>query len=250
MNARTQIIIAAWLASAAMFAGGPASAEPRAAQTTGADPVPDGDMDAWLGRMVEKFRFEGVVNVIARGECPIYCVTVKGTGDCIAVGNGPGVQCILNATWEELWEIVMQQAEADSIDDSPVGVFELPGGIPYLDPAMALFGLDPGNSAINYLLVNNKGMPEGGLGFIKGNKATFRTRCVNEARLLAAMKPVAFNNRLPDTCERTIHIEARPDSKVAWMTIEIDINEDVFTRFTLTLRRQAREVHDMAPASR
>jgi hypothetical protein len=241
MNPRRNTV-AILLASVAMLVAGIAVADPRAAQTTGAEPVPDTEMKVWLGRMVDKFKFEGIVNVPARGDCPTFCVTVKGTGDCVAVGSGPGVQCILNATWEELWEIIQPS------DEEVGGVFELPGGIPYLDPAMALFGLDPGQSGISYLLVSDKGMPEGGLGFIEGNRATFKTKCVNEPTLLAAMKPEAFNGRLPDTCDRTIHIDAKPDSTVVWMTIEIEINEDEFTRFTLTLRRQPREDSDRSPA--
>jgi hypothetical protein len=228
----------------AVLATRTATADPRAAQSTGAQPVPDIPMEIWLARMVDRFRFEGVVNVAGKGDCPSFCETVKGTGDCVGVGKGPGVQCILNASWQEMWEIVMP-----SDGDEPAGVFELPGGVPYLDPAMVLFGMDPAHSALSYLLVNNKGMPEGGSGSIKGNTATFKTKCVNEAALLAAMKPVAFNDRMPDTCERTIQIEARPDSKVVWMTIQIDINDDIFTRFTLTLRRQAREEADTIPAS-
>jgi hypothetical protein len=245
---RAHHLAAALLACATLLTAGSASADPRANQTTGAEPIPDAQMQDWLGRIVDSFKFDGMVNVVAKGDCPAYCVAVKGKGNCVAVGNGPGVQCILAAIWEEMWEIVMQQSEGESVDDSPTGVFELPGGIPYLDPAMALFGMDPGNEGISYLLVNNKGMPEGGLGHIKGNRATFKTRCVNEATLLAAMKPVAFNNRLPDTCERIIHIDAKPDSKVVWMTIDIEINDDVFTRFSLTLRRQPRDEQDTASA--
>jgi hypothetical protein len=253
----------------ALLGSGNAAADPRASLTTGQESGPPTPMDVWLRRLVGSFRFEGMVHVVARGDCaPLppdpakqgqmseappepFCRSIKGTGDCVAIGKSPGVQCVLNVSWKDMFEMVMQKAEADgdSVDASPTGVFELPGGVPSMDPAMALFGLNPGKSQIEYLLVNNKGMPEGGSGSVAGNRATFKTRCVNEATLLAAMKPENFNNRMPDTCQRIIHFDAKPDSKVVLITMDIDINEDVFTRFTMTMRRQVPDDKTATPAA-
>jgi hypothetical protein len=264
-----RIILAGVIACTALLGAGNAAADPRASQTTGQEAGPPTPTDVWLRRLVGNYRFEGLIHVVARGDCaPLppdpakqnqiseappepFCRSIKGTGDCVAVGKGPGVQCVLNVFWVDMFETIMQKAEADgdSVDASPTGVFELPGGVPYLNPAMALFGLNPGNSQIEYLLVNNKGMPEGGPGSVAGNRATFKTRCVNEARLLAAMKPENFNNRRPDTCQRIIHFDAKPDSKVVLVTMDIDINEDVFTRFTMTMRRQVPVEKSTAPAA-
>jgi hypothetical protein len=72
---------------------------------------------------------------------------------------------------------------------------------------------------------------------------------VNEATLLAAMKPENFNNRMPDTCQRIIHFDAKPDSKVVLITMDIDINEEVFTRFTMTMRRQVPDEKTATPAA-
>jgi hypothetical protein len=266
---RCRNILAAVIACAALIGTGSAAADPRASQTTGQEAGPPTPMDVWLRRLVGNFRFEGMVHVVARGDCaPLppdpakqdqmseappepFCRSIKGTGDCVAIGKSPGVQCVLNVSWKDMFEIVMQKAEADGdrVDTSPTGVFELPGGVPYLDPAMALFGLNPGKSQIEYLLVNNKGMPEGGSGSVAGNRATFKTRCVNEATLLAAMKPENFNNRMPDTCQRIIHFDAKPDSKVVLITMDIDINEEVFTRFTMTMRRQVPDEKTATPTA-
>jgi hypothetical protein len=231
--------VAALLSCAALLCASAASADPRGASTMGGEPVPDTPLDVFLGRLVDKYKFEGSVQGGPGTEW------VGGTADCVAVGAGPGVQCIFNVTWLEIWDIRMPGEGLDGL----TGVFEVPGGIPYLDPAMALFGLEPGKNALSYLLVNNKGMPEGGPGSVKGNRLTFRTECVNEATLLAAMVPENVNGRLPDNCERVIHMEAKPDSKVMWWNIDLEINEEPYTRFVLTLRRQPREVQDGNPAN-
>jgi hypothetical protein len=227
--------VAARLACAALLLAGAANADPRGAVTMGGEPVPDTPLDVFLGRLPDKYKFEGSV---AGGPGTEW---VSGTADCVVIGAGPGVQCIFNVTWQEIWDIRMP---GEGLDSGPVGVFEVPGGIPYLDPAMALFGLEPGKNAISHLLVNNKGMPEGGPGAVKGNRLTFRTECVNAATLLAAMVPEPVNNRLPDSCKRIVHMEAKPDSKVMWWNIDIEINDEPYTRFVLTLRRQPREEQD------
>lgn len=260
-----RLVLAASLASA-LFASAQAFAEPRATQTTGQESGPSTPPDEWLRRLVGKYRFDGLVHVMARGDCgPLppdpatqdqmseappepYCRSIKGSGDCIALGNGPGVHCVLNVFWQDMYELVLQKSEegAESVDNSPTGNFELPGGVAYLDPSMALFGLDPGNSEINYLVVDNKGMPEGGPGRVSGNRATFRTTCVNAPALLGAMKPEEFNDRMPGSCKRILHFDARQDSKVVLVTMDIEINDDVFTRATMTMRRQTEEA--VAPA--
>jgi hypothetical protein len=258
-----RIMMAALLAST-LLATGQAFADPRATQTTGQEAGPPAPTDVWLRRLVGKYRFDGLVHVVGRGDCGTlppdpnsttveippepYCQSVKGTGDCVALGKGPGVQCVLNVTWKDMYEMVLQKSEegAETVDASPTGIFELPAGVSYLDPAMMLFGFNPADSEISYLLVDNKGMPEGGQGRISGNRATFRTKCVNAPVLLNAMKPEEFNDRLPSSCDRILHFDARQDSKVVLITMDIEINDDVFTRATMTMRRQTEEA--AAPA--
>ncbi len=216
-------------------------------------------MDVWLKRLVGRYQFEGLVEVVKTedhrcGQLPPdpansnppppaepWCSSIKGKGDCIAIGTGAGVQCVLNVTWQDLYDVNMDDGK----------VYNLPGGVSYLDPAMLLFGLDPGKSGINYLLVDNKGLPEGGLGFVAGNRATFKTPCVNGPALLGAMKPLDPPAR---TCDRTIYIDAKPDAKLVFMSIDIDINEEPFTRYVMSLRRvpqvQGPVVSSASPASR
>jgi hypothetical protein len=159
------IIVRAGIICTALICSGTASAQPHRPEESGAEPLPNTAMDVWLRRLVGMYKLEGAANMggCLRAKGGSDCSTVKGKVDCIAIGTGPGVQCILNATWMEVWGV----PEGD------------PEVIAYLDPAMMLLGLDPGRSSINMLLVNDKGLPEGTYGRIKGNTATFYSPCVN-----------------------------------------------------------------------
>lgn len=225
------LLVAALLAGMALLPHATAHAQPHQQVQMDDVTVPTPELSVWLQRLTGSFSVEGMTSVPGRADCPTFCVGIKGKANCVAVGKGPGVQCMLNAAWEDQFEIIMYSEDPNE----PVGVFELPGGVSYLDPSVALFGLDPGKSAINYLLVDNKGLPEGKPGQVNGNRATFRMTCVNAPVLFNAMKPQRTTPYR--TCERIIRIDARPDAKVVLVTIDIEINDDPFTQLTLSLRR-------------
>jgi hypothetical protein len=258
-----RVMLITLLACTALLACDKASAQPRTEPKLEDPATPTAAADVWLRRMVGRFQFEGLVEVVyyppedghrcaalppdpkeAESDKPPklpqpWCSAIKGMGDCVAIGTGPGVQCVLNVKWQDFYEVVSPEDLEPDEPAPPVGVFTLPGGASYLDPAMALYGLDPGKSAINFLLVDSKGLPEGTLGLIKGNRATFKTPCVNAAVLLNAMKPAPPETGSWRTCERTLYIDAKPDAKLVFMTMDIEINDDIWTRFTMSLRRVA-----------
>jgi hypothetical protein len=246
------LLTSTWIAAAALLIAATAGADPRSPPKVDDTVVPTPEPDVWLRRLVGRYNFEGVVEVAYNYEgfdehkCgPLppdpskqdnppppaepYCSSIKGKGDCVGIGTGPGVQCILNVGWPDIY-----------VDQ---GQYNLPGGVAYLDPAMILFGLDPGRSAITYLLVDNKGLPEGGPGTISGNRAIFKTSCVNAADLFQRMPPPpsppeAPNYRTsPRTCQRTLRIDAKADPKVVHLSMDIEINTDLWTRTEMTLRR-------------
>lgn len=204
-----------------------------------------GQIAMWLRRMVGHYRVEGSVFMLARtfefrnteGEMTEVefgprMVSAKGVADCAPVGTGAGLQCIFNVTWLDEFETIVDP------DQGPVGVFNLPGGAAYLDPSMLLVGLDPPGKGVTFLLVDKKGLPEGGSGTLAGERATLRAPCVNAPKLFQSMNPAAkFNDRLPQACERITHIDARPDAKVVQLSIGIDLNEELVTQTNLTLRR-------------
>jgi hypothetical protein len=236
-----------------LFVSAVASADPRSPLQTGSSVTSAVAPDVWLGRLAGRYTVEGLVSavdvrlveVVAREGCA-YCVTAWGTADCIRIGTGPGVQCVLDVRWEEMYEIVQPAAELPGPGEPPPpmgGSYELPGGVPHLSPAMMLFGLDPEKQAILHLVVNNKSLSEGGPGFVAGNRATFKTTCVNGPRLMAAMKPPPKPPAPPDydvvwhTCERIVRIDAKADANVVFLMVELAINDDPFTLINLTLRR-------------
>lgn len=248
---------------------------------------PTAESDAWLRRLAGRFRYEGSLQ---RQE-PASFVSVKGLGDCINVGAGPGVQCIFNLEWPP-----------------PFGLSMEPVAVANLNPAMILYGLDPGIAGLQYLQVNQKGLAEGGGGSIKGDTATFRAPCVNTGSnsLAGIPSPVAnpggrppssrnnaalpgpgresvspegdfgsdsgsdsgsdpgsdfgsgfdsgggsagqsdFGGSLPDmstgfaagadlfgACMRVTRIEARPDSRIIW--VRIDIGDPMWPTYSFVL---------------
>jgi hypothetical protein len=182
MQSALRIFVSALLTLAALLAADEANAQPRMEPTLEDVTVATPAQDVWLRRLVGNFKLDGMIK---QGPCEAYlCSAITGKIDCIAVGNGPGVQCIINAKWE----IYSRFVDLSS----------------YLDPAMSLLGLNPGRSAINLLLINDRGLPTGGFGDVKGHFAAFKTRCpgANE-----------------DGCHVGIRIEAKPDANINYMWI-------------------------------
>lgn len=176
-----------------------------------------GQIAAWLRQLVGRYRAEGTVTIAGAGR-----ESVRGASDCKAVGTGAGLQCIFDISWPDMFQ--------------GLEMYNLPGGVAYLSPAMMLVGLDPGRQGITFLLVDHKGLPEGGAGSIAGQRATLRAPCVNAARLFLSMNPASrYEGRPPDICERITRIDAR-DSVVNMVT-DIEINGELATIIDVTLRR-------------
>jgi hypothetical protein len=221
---------------------------PRAGATyENAEPVTDPEQAGeWLLRLVGRYRVDGSVFMLSRvfefrdsegemreGEFQARLESVRGTIDCVPVGAGPGLHCIFNLPWLEQHEVIMDP------DAGPVGIWSLPGGDPYLNPAMMLVGLDLAKQQLSFQLVDNKGLPERGSGSIAGNRATLRAPCVNAPPLFAKMNPAArFNDRPPQSCERIMRIDAGTESRSTEWSTSIEINGELVTQMRLSLRRE------------
>lgn len=214
-----------------LLVAGPVVAQPRDSVVVDEltfTPVTDvAGMSDWLQRLVGRYKFDGMIQLFgatcdAASASPA-CNPIKGLGDCVAVGKGPGVQCILNATWQDLFQVNFESGTATAP----------PGTVAYLDPAMLLLGLDPGASSINNLLVNDKGLPEGGLGSIVNVTAKFTTQCVNE----------------PAGCLRVMRIEAKPEASLVYLSVDAisATTRDPITSIILTLRRVPQTDDEEAP---
>lgn len=236
----------------ALLATGVAMAQPHSPPPTWKDPAGEPvPMDEWLGRLVGRYQIDGMIEIPDRcvppppppdGSPPPFftplCSSVRGMADCALVGAGPGVHCIFNAKWDDLYEVVYPTEQERG------GVFAVPGGVSNLAPSMTLLGMDPVRSTLNFLLVDNKGLAEGGSGGLRGARATIVSTCVNEKTLYQAMREPPPP---PEECRRTTYIEARPGDRFLRFMIEIEINDDLYTRYELSLRRVS-PTADAAPA--
>lgn len=181
-----------------------------------------GQIAAWLRQLVGRYRAEGMVWMPEFDELDLHPEPLRGGADCMAIGTGAGLHCIFDISWLDIFEAM--------------GRYNLPGGIAYLSPAMMLVGLDPGHQGITFLLVDHKGLPEGGAGSIAGQRATLRAPCVNAPNLFLSMDPARrYDGRPPQTCERITRIDAR--GRLVNMVIHIEINGELATSIDVTLWR-------------
>jgi hypothetical protein len=220
---------AAVLAGAVALSCGIANAQPRAEPEihfTSIAPITEpAQVAGWLQRLPGRYKYDGMIQMDVCSQVPSEggpppppsdkCQGIKGKSDCIAIGTGPGVQCILNVTWQDIFTV---DFESGTATESMVS---------YLDPAMELYGLEPGKLAMSRLIVNNKGIAEGGNGFIKGNTAFFSSPCANAASV---------------GCYRIVRIEAKPDSSLLYVWFSTKIEPEPETTYgVMTLRRVAPE---------
>lgn len=188
MRSPVRILIAALLAGIGLLTLDPSRAQPHMQPTLDDVTVPTPPQDVWLRRLVGRFELGGMIQTgICQKDGADNCATIKGKMDCVAIGRGPGVQCIVNATWR----LYSGTQDLDS----------------FLDPAMSLFGMDPGRNTINLLLVNDQSLASGGSGVIKGHTTLFRM-CRGE---------------FEDGCPIGIIIEAKPDAGINYMWIGTNI---------------------------
>jgi hypothetical protein len=116
------------------------------------------------------------------------------------------VQCEIKVTWPE--------------SKGPDGE-EIFGGISNLSPAMMLFGFEPDDLGIRYMLVDSQGVAEGGLGLLTGDTFMAKEPCVGT----------------PGNCQRIMRIYARPDGKVVQMQIDFEKDDQRVVSFTFVMNR-------------
>ncbi len=168
----------------------------------------------WLSRLVGKYDYEGFVELRTEG-APQGRLPVRGVGDCVGFGPGPGVQCVMRVNWPKV--------------RGPDGTDVL-GGISTLAPAMTLYGYDADFIAIHFQQVDNKGLADTGRGYLTGNVLTTRAPCVN----------------VLEACERIMHISAEPDGKLIQTQIDIEQNSNLVVRFVFVQHLLSRPGEDDA----
>ncbi|MEO8313476.1 MAG: hypothetical protein ABI645_01665 [Pseudomonadota bacterium] len=220
----TGVLVAAALACG--VAGAQPHAEPEIEFKAALPVTEPAAIAEWLKRLRGRFKYDGMVQV---GDCVMVpsaaggppppptdnCQGIKGKSDCVGIGDGPGVQCILNVIWQDIFHVNYEDGTVTEVLVS------------YLDPAMELYGVDPRNSAVTRMMVDNKGRGENGSGFIKGDTAKFKSRCVS-----------TVVSQTAEECFRIVRIEAKPDARLLYVWLGTQYEPASETTFaTMALRR-------------
>jgi hypothetical protein len=164
----------------------------------------------WLVRLVGQYRYEGFVELKPGPGVPQDRLPVRGVGDCVRFGIAPGVQCSVAIRWPEV--------------KGPAGE-EVVGGVSTLNPAMILYGLDPDQRGIHFLQVDQRGIADGGVGFLIGDVLTTKAPCEG----------------IPGDCQRTTKIDAAPDGKLIQMQVEIHQDGERVAHFHFEMQRVAQQ---------
>jgi hypothetical protein len=162
------------------------------------------DMDVWLRRLEGRFRIEGV---FYRDGEEADARHAKGMEDCVTIGPGAGMQCVINVIWDEDYGADGQSGQT---------------GVSALAPAMIEYGFDPVASRIRSLQVDNQSLAEPGEGTLKGQTMSSSTRCANT--------PAA------QLCQRVTRVYIPPDRSYISVTIEVERNYDRVSSLSLDLR--------------
>jgi hypothetical protein len=158
----------------------------------------------WMRRLVGQFTYEGHVDINGRGE-PNNLLPITGRRECIGFGPAPAVQCEVHVTWPERKG---QNGE------------EILGAVSALNPAMILYGFEPDELGIRFMIVDSNGIADPGLGLLVGDTLVSRARCVN----------------ITGTCQKITRITAEPDGKRIEMNVDVegDYKRAMSYRFVLT----------------
>lgn len=174
-----RLALALFAGAAAMIAAAAADAaaprRPQETQIRRPPPATQVDMDIWLRQLAGRFQWDGVLDIepLVGREDGRDLLGVKGISDCIPIGKGAGVQCVLDVRWPEQY----------TFRGDPLAV-------PNLSPAMSMYGIDAARQRVVYLQVDNKGLPIGGPGSLEGSTAAFRAPCIGtDPQLAAASAP-------------------------------------------------------------
>lgn len=170
-------VAVAWVlcACAAMFAPEPSSADPRDIAAPPEQLTPEMSearreqttrhMAEWLPRLVGRYRLEGMEFLLTNLPVPPSAPnTVRGKADCVLVGSGPGVQCVIHVEWERTTSWSSAWLDANS-------------------PTIILYGIDPMAGRIRYQQVNQPSIAQQGEAVLNGDTLFYQENPVNQRRI-------------------------------------------------------------------
>ncbi len=171
----SRAVSCALLAVTALAAAGFACAEPRKPPPPPTiEEVATPEMDVWTQRLLGRFDLDGVIHHVDyvdpdRGGPQLvyneWTQAMGGKADCIEFAAAPGIQCVINLVWPEVWNMMTGKAGL--------------GGVPDMTPAMVLAGIDPDVEKLRFLMVSSRGFGYPGRAELNGNSAITRPSCVD-----------------------------------------------------------------------
>lgn len=194
------------------------------------------ELEAWLKRLTGRFTYTGQVKyhagfgcVVNRSPCDLPSLScdragcwvlrpASGTADCRAVGQGPGVQCVVNVYWP--LTKVLSLPEPSPVKER-VAIW--PGRS--LTQAMAMYGFDPRTLEVRYMLVDGSSIAEAATGTLRGDTGVFNVACVD------ATIPL---------CTQTLQIHAPPGGSIE-MHLEIQHSSRLVGEYILFMHRDTEE---------
>jgi hypothetical protein len=158
---------------------------------------------AWLAHLVGRFRVGGHVEKVEflEGHLVTLDGDVKGVADCAAVGAGPGVHCLINATWPTI-----EPAREGRFSFRPEGSEQ----VMLFRPAVLVLGLNPDTAEIHATMVTDDSMAHTWAGRLETHTLTARrlTSCFISQEVAAGTPPPCF---------QPLEIVAEPDSGIVTM---------------------------------
>jgi hypothetical protein len=178
------------------------------------------EQEAWLRRLPGRFRIDGRIAMpwtlqkSVSGEA-LLSARISGVADCVAVGEGVGVQCLINASWPPL-ETDVHEFE---VPDQALNISE---AVNSLQPAMLVLGLDVDKPGVRAHMVTDESIATTWTGVV--NDDNFRTidksDCSSIVWGVVEYRCGAFLNVFaePDSESVTIELVWRP-RLAAWATL-------------------------------
>jgi len=162
------------------------------------------EVGVWVKRLLGRFQLDGVIHHVEyvdpdRGGPPQvmneWTQGMGGKADCIEFAEAPGLQCVINLVWPEVWNEMTGKASL--------------GGVSDLTPAMVLAGMDPDKGKLRFLMVTRRGFGYPGWSELSGNSAITKPPCVD----------------LPgvQTCEQKVQITAPADAHLMQVVVSTKV---------------------------
>jgi hypothetical protein len=196
------------------------------------------EMDAWLRRLPGRYRIKGEVIFAPESPEP-QSGSVEGIADCSSVGDGPGVNCIINAKWPFL-----------PYDQPPTNI--RPSITEYLNtmrPSVLVFGMSLDPPRVVSLMVMGDSVVLDWSGRLKrdtvsqGADHRCTDRCIGRFDVIAAAgsELVTFEMQLfnPDRVEERLGLED-PQGVGGTITFRMERDPDARAEKPLRVLQEAR----------